>query len=173
MIPVDDEDARAFQLQTPDPIEARLQSVAGLWRLYASSYRLQAGLFGTSTRQYVHLQRQQERPGAYAQADGEIGVVRPRAAAAPDAQRRAELRRQDELLWRFAELIAAHRKRAVFFQIGSEAGGATGDVDVADFNAAFDPFAEIVRVTVPPAMLFDRRHLTAQGARRVGEALTP
>jgi hypothetical protein len=173
MIPVDAADAAAFHLQVPDPVETRLQSVAGLWALYASTYRLQAGMFGTSTRQFLHVERRRISARAHAAGDGAVEVQRVRSAFAPTAGRRDELRRQDELLWRFAELAQAHGKRVVFVQIGSATPGAIGDPEAADFNAAFEPYAEIVRLTVPPALTFDGRHLTATGARRVAEALGP
>ena len=83
------------------------------------------------------------------------------------------LRRRDELLWKFAELVYGHRKRAVFLQIGSATTDAIGESEIADFNGAFEPFVEIVGLTIPPALRFDARHLTAEGARRVAEALRP
>jgi hypothetical protein len=184
LIPVDAADRRAFHLQSPDPLETWLQSFAGIWRLYASTYRLQAAMFGTSTRQYVHLRgdaiRRAVAPGggpaesgARSSLDGSIQLVRRRSATRPTDERRAELRRQDEVLWQFAELVSGHRKRAVFLQIGSAAAGAIGESEIADFNAAFEPFVEIVGLTVPQTLRFDARHLTAEGARRVAEALRP
>jgi len=182
LIPVDAADLRAFHLQSPDPVETRLQSIAGLWRLYASTYRLQAAMFGTSTRQYVHLLGDAVRRvvvpdgrraavGSSPSVDGSIQLTRWQSAEQPTDERRAELRRQDPLLWKFAELVYGHRKRAVFIQIGSATIDAVGESEIADFNAAFEPFVEMVRLTIPPALTFDARHLTAEGARRAAEAL--
>ena len=70
-----------------------------------------------------------------------------------------------------AELLAAHHTRGVVLQIGAGAAGAIGDAETADFNAAFAPYVEIVRLTIAPALLFDGRHLTPDGARQVAEAL--
>jgi hypothetical protein len=184
VIPVDAADRRAFHLPSPDPLETWLQSIAGIWRLYGSTYRLQAAMFGASTRQYVHLRgdalRRAVAPGgrpavtgALSSLDGSIQLMRWRSATPPTDERRAELRRQDEVLWRFAELVSGHRKRAVFLQIGSAAPGAIGESEIADFNAAFEPFVEIVGLTIPQTLRFDARHLTAEGARRVAEALRP
>ena len=184
LIPVDAADSHVFHLESPDAVETGLQPIAGIWRLYASTYRIQAAMFGTSTRQYLHLRagavRREAAPGrrpaavrARSSVDDSIEVTRGWPATPPTGERRAELRRQDEVLWTFAELVYAHRKRAVFLQIGSAANGAIGESDVADFNAAFEPFVEIVRLTIPPALMFDARHLTAEGARRMAKALRP
>jgi hypothetical protein len=184
LIPVDPADLRAFHLQSPDPVETRLQSIAGIWRLYASSYRLQAAVFGMSTRQYVHLLGDAARRvvapdgrpaavGSLASAAGSIQLTRGRSATQPTGERRAELQRQDRLLWTFAELMYSHRKRAVLLQIGSATIDAMGESEIADFNAVFEPFVEMVRLTIPAALTFDARHLTAEGARRVAEALRP
>ena len=70
-------------------------------------------------------------------------------------------------------VVYGHRKRAVFLQIGSATTDAIGESEIADFNGAFEPFVEIVGLTIPPALRFDARHLTAEGARRVAEALRP
>jgi hypothetical protein len=184
LIPVEAADGRAFHLQSPDRVEIQLQSIVGIWRLYASTYRLQAAMFGTSTRQYVHLRgdtlSRDIAPGtppatigALSSLDRSIQLTRWRSVTRPTDERRAELRRQDEVLWKFAELVYGHRKRAVFLQIGRAATGAIGESDIADFNAVFEPFAEIVGLTIPPALRFDAQHLTAEGARRVAEALRP
>jgi hypothetical protein len=184
LIPVDAADARALHLEFPNPVEIRLQSIVGIWRLYASTYRLQGAMFGTSTRQYLHLRADAVRRvvapdgppagvGTLSSLDGSIQVTRWRSASQPNDQRRAELRRQDEVLWKFAELVYGHRKRAVFLRSGGATAGVIGESEIADFNAAFEPFVEIVGLTVPSALRFDARHLTAAGARRVAEALTP
>jgi hypothetical protein len=184
LIPVDPSDIQAFNLEPRDPVEARLQPIAGIWRLYASTYRIQAAMFGTSARQYLHLRSgavgRAVAPGqplssarAPSPAGDSIQVTRVSPAAPPTGERRTELRQQDELLWALAELVSAHRKRAVLLQIGGAPDGAIGESAIADFNAAFDPFVEIVRVSIPPSLLFDARHLTAEGARRMAAALSP
>lgn len=168
LIPVDEDLAAGFELPLPNRMETRLQSVAGHWRLYASSYRLQAALFGTSTREFLHAQTRPVQVPAFSSQDGSIEVTRPRSAAPPTGERQAELRRWDRLLWRFAELVTSRGKQVVFIQIGA---AAAGDAEIADFNAAFAPNAEIVTLTIPPGLIYDGRHLTPIGARRVAEAL--
>jgi hypothetical protein len=172
LIPVDTADADAFHLPRPDPVESRLRSIAGMWRLYASSDRLQAAWFGTSTRERIHLLTRPAITRTFAAADEAVGVARAtwRSATPPSDARRAELRRRDETLWTFAELVSGHRKRAVVIQIGTPTG-AMGEAELADFNAAFAPFVEVVGATIPPALLFDGRHLTPDGARRMAEVL--
>ena len=170
LIPVGPHEPEEFHLQRPNPLEADLQSIAGFWHLYASTYRLQAAMFGTSTRQYLHLLSRPAITRTFASQGGSVELARPRSATAPDRDRRAELERRDRLLWRFAELVSIRGRRAVFLQIGTPAG-AFDDVEIADFNAAFAPRVEIVTLRIPPALLYDTRHLTTEGARKVAEVL--
>ena len=171
LIPIDPADAEALHLPRPDPIERRLQSIAGLWQLYASTYRLQAAWFGTSTRESLHLLTRPAITRTFTSADpSAVGRSAWRGAAPPSDERRAELRQRDETMWAFAELAASRRKRVVFIHIGAPTG-AMGETELAAFNAVFAPYAEVVGVTIPPALLFDGRHLTPAGAIRVAEAL--
>lgn len=175
LIPVDGADAVAFHLETPNPIETRLQAMAGRWQLYASSYRLQAALFGTSTREYIHRRSRAVARRQFPPEDPSLPPVTIMTWASgtpPDEARRADLRRRDDVLWRFAELVSACRKRADVLFIGTPTG-ALGEPELADFNAAFSPFVRIVGITIPPALLYDGRHLTPLGARRVASALAP
>jgi hypothetical protein len=184
LIPVDDEDVRAFQLDPPSRLEERLQELAGVWRLYGASYRVQAAAFGTSTRQYVYLHKGDivrrllgrgtdpapEPPPDRVEAP--VDVVAPRSDAPPSEPRRAELRETYPVLWQFEELIQRHRKRAVFLLLGEADYLALSGSDIADFNAAFGPYGEIVHVRFPSGpMTYDGLHLTDGGARRVAEAL--
>ena len=172
LVPVDAHDAAEFHLQRPDRVETRLQSIAEIWHLYAAAYRLQAALFGTSTREYLHLHSRPAAVRTFPSQDDSIDVtvtVWP-AAPPPSRARRAELRQRDELLWRFAELVSSHGKRAVFLYSGAPTG-AMGEQEIADFNAAFSPLVQVVGLTIPPALLYDGRHLTPSGARKVAAAL--
>lgn len=186
LIPVSDEDVRAFQLRPPDRLERRLQVLAGAWRLYGASYRIQAAVFGSSSRQYMYLHKgdfaraavryalSRTPPGAPETApqgeDGTVEVIAPRAPAMPSPERQEELRGQFPLLWQFEELVMRHRKRAVFLQIADQTFGLS-ERDVADLNARFAPFGEIVRLTFPAALVFDGLHFTGMGSYRVAEAL--
>jgi hypothetical protein len=175
LIAVDPDDARAFHLQAVDPIETGLRRIANRWQFYRESYRLQAGIFGTSSREYIHRwlspmpSRVFAEPG---QTIPEVTMTTWDGGRAPDEARRADLRSRDALLWRFAELLSAHKKRTDFLQIGTPTG-AMGEPEIADFNAAFSPWVRIVGLTIPPELLYDGRHVTPEGARRVAAALLP
>lgn len=172
IIPIDPTmDAPAFQLQPPDVVETRLRSLAGVWRLYRESYRLQTAVFGTATRQFLHLLARPAAAVPHASIDGAVLVARSRAVPAPVGARRDQLRRQDETLWQLAELVFGRRKRAVILQIGQPTAGQLGEQEIAEFNGAFAPYVEIVTLTIPRPLTFDGIHVTALGARRLVEVL--
>lgn len=184
LIPVDAADVAAFGLHGPDPVERQLEKAAGVWRLYASNYRLQAALFGSSTRLFFYLHKsgvvRRLIPGARSTAapavagptadDGGVTIAAPRAVSPISPERRRELRARDELTWQFAELVAASGTRAVFLQFDTADRSAT-DEAIAGFNAAFVNSAEIARVHVPESLRFDGLHLTMAGAMAVAQAL--
>jgi hypothetical protein len=64
-------------------LESRLQRAASVWRLYALSYRLQAALFGTSTRQFLHRYVSLAAATAHPSQDGAITVTRSRSPSPP------------------------------------------------------------------------------------------
>jgi hypothetical protein len=184
LIPMSDDDVRAFNLAPRDPIERRLESIAGVWHLYADNYRLQAALFGTSTRQYVYLHKgnfirtlfRRAPPAAVSAPATPIPVPNPvmlrapRSAGRVSPARAAELKRAGALEWQFAELAYAHRKRLVLLH--SDAYRSSFDeAAVADFNATFAPFAEIVMIRTPRQLLYDRLHFTRAGSAALAEAL--
>ena len=183
LIPVDNEDIRAFQLDRPSRLENRLQELAGFWRLYGASYRIQAATLRASARQYVYLHKGEFvrglifRMAPLAQSppepvDASVEIIAPRAPVPPGEPRRAELRQRYPVLWQMEELIRSHRKRAVFLLMGEAQYLDLSREDVADLNAAFAPFGEIVRLRFSAAnMTYDGLHLTIGGAQRVAEAL--
>jgi hypothetical protein len=174
LIPIDPEDARAFHLATADPIEAGLQRIAEHWQLYGSSYRLQAAVFGTSSRESVHrlFSPPVMKTFPTQSETAEVTVTTWDNGKTPDEARRADLRRRDALLWTFAELLYVHQKRTDFLQLGTPTG-AMGEEEIADFNAAFSPWVRIVGLTIPAPLIYDGRHVTPEGARRVAAALLP
>ena len=103
--------------------------------------------------------------------DGEVRTGAPRSAVVPSAERQDQLRRRDRPLWNLCRLTADGRLRVTVLQIGPPAPGSDGDAEIADFNAACEPYARIVTLLIPPALMYDGRHLTPTGARRVAEAL--
>jgi hypothetical protein len=181
LIPVDRADARRFQLQPPDPLEQRLKEHAGrLWRLYRFNQRIQAALFGTSTRQYLYMHKR-----VVARALLRLGrkpvkavdatpappvrpsIIAPRAPVRSEP--RKDLSRGDAILRDLAELARSHRKRVVLltFEYGNQPPGP----EIAELNATYAPFAERVVVMVPPTLTYDGQHLTEHGCRLVADAL--
>ena len=183
-------DVERFTLTPPDAVEGRLEELLGFWRLYRDAYRLQAALFGTSTRQYVYRHKA-SIPGAIwraasgrAMGDGgvpapapergalvDVVAVRADMASAPVTEtRRRGLAAAYPLLWDYAELIRAHGKHAVVVEIESSSSSVLRP-DRADLNRVFHPHVSFVALSIPPAFRFDPLHLSAPGARAVAQAL--
>jgi hypothetical protein len=175
LIPVDKADIKAFNVQQPDPIEQWLKSGLGrVWHLYGANERIQAAIFGTSTREYLYLHKR----------DIALKMLRRHPAPPvppPDVTERPYLlppsanrtasngahSSQEELLRRFAELGRLHQKRVVFLLFEYSNGPKIPINDIA----ANVPNAEIVLVHVPKTLTFDDEHLTVQGCRLVAALL--
>lgn len=183
LVPVEESDLREFHLTPPDVVERRLESMLGFWHLYSKNDRLQAALFGTSTRQYLYLHkrdivrgllsplvpRPQERAASPPPSQERVVLRAPRSAAA-SPERLLAFRREYSSVFRMAELAINHRKRIVFL-CPNRTRLDVSEQHVADFNAAFAPYAEVVLVTVPDTLTLDRLHFTAEGSRQIAEAL--
>jgi hypothetical protein len=183
LVPVDGPDAREFQLDPPDTTEKRLESWLGFWHLYAFSYRLQAALFGGSTREYVYLHKKDifrnlislVHPLPARNAEAVVGsretvALRAPRSAAPSPSTLRAFRQRHEPEFKIAELARSHRKRIVILCPNVMRTDVT-DAEMADYNTVYAPFAEIVGITVPSALTFDGMHFTAEGARLVAEAV--
>jgi hypothetical protein len=109
-------------------------------------------------------------PAPWLPGDDAVALRAPRARVAPDAGGGRRLRQRHEIPCELAELARSHGKRAVLLQFEG-INCALGDAEVADFNAAFAPFAEVVVLVVPAALRFDAMHLTPAGAQAVAVAL--
>jgi len=175
LIPVDDADLRRFHLIAPNRTEARLQAWLGrVWRAYGLNYRMQAALFGTSTRVYLYMHKRdlarafrvrtlQPAADSWAPIAGHSALRAPRAAASLQAPPRS-------LKADIADLARSRGKRVVFIEF--EWGGARADdAEAAAFNAAYAPFAETVIVTVPPDVTIDGQHPVPAAAAQIAEAL--
>ena len=164
LIPVDDDDVRRFALDRTDPIEATLRSLLGrVWRLYAVNDRLQAAFFGTSARQYLYLHKRELLLAALGRAPRKAPET-PRSAIAVSLSARRDGAPLPSAMLDLAEVAKSHRKRLVILDFQRR-------VAAADFNAAYAPYAEIVTIDVPPALRFDKQHLTPAGANAVAAAL--
>lgn len=181
LVPVEPADRAAFSLpRGPAALDTRFAQVLNSWRLYRDSYRLQAALFGTSSRQFVYLNksrfaqaliapvRAQNRPSASGPA---IEAATPLAPEMPGPQRIAALRQAGSpMTWAFADLFASHGRSVVLLQLPGYAEWLP-EADLADFNRAWYPHVRIVRLDIPLESTFDRLHLTADGARSAARVL--
>jgi hypothetical protein len=173
LIPVDDSDLRRFDLDAPNRVETRMESWLGrVWHLYADNYRLQAALFGTSTRVFVYMHKKDPLNAlrlthpreAWPAVQGEVSLRAPRKPGrVPDWNE--QLRIKNDL----AALARAHHKRVVFLEF-EWTNNATDGEDAA-FNAAYAPYAETIIVHVPPALTFDGQHLVPASSAAVAAAL--
>jgi hypothetical protein len=183
-------DVARFTLTPPDDVEARLGGLLGFWRLYRDAYRLQAALFGTSTRQYVYRHKASLPSAIWRAASGRAmddeSVPTPRSevpalldvvsvqtdmASAPVTEARSRgLAAAYPLLWDFAELVRAHRKHAVVVAFDRSSSPLL-PIDRADLNRIFHPHVSFVALSIPPVFQFDGLHLSVPGARAVAQAL--
>ena len=185
LIPVSDEDVRRFGLDPPDRVEQRLERLTGFWRLYRDSYRLQAALFGTSTRNYLYAHksallwwrgaRTPDPTGGAGlapllPATSRLTVSYAASASDPTAERQEEVARAEPWLWEYASFIRSSGRRAIFFAIVPPRD-ADQRRDWADLNRIFRRFVVFVRVGVPDDMRIDPTHLSADGSRAVAELL--
>lgn len=164
LIPVDDTDARHYGLDRLGPIEATLRSMLGrVWHLYGDNDRLQAALFGTSTRQYFYLHKRELLLAIVGRAS-HVAPETPRSTIAVSLSQRNGILGLPRPLLDLAEVAKAHRKRLVILDFQQR-------VAAAGFNAKYAPYAELVSIDVPPALRFDTMHLTPAGANAVAAAL--
>jgi hypothetical protein len=181
LIPVDDADLATFHLTAPNETERMLSRAANHWRLYRDAYRLQAALFGTSTREYIYLHK-----GAFARAlvarvraaqpesapsDGTVTIDAPVSGAAPDARREARLREESPELWHLGDLLLNRRKSGVFLHIPGYSAHLADDA-IGDFNRVFAPYVRVLVLHIPAQLTFeDGIHLTSAGSDKVARAL--
>ena len=170
LIPIDDADLRRFHLTAPNGVEQRLQSWLGrVWNLYRLNYRLQAALFGTSTRVFVYMHKRDLarafrvpllQPASWPPIHGQVSLRAPRQPGVVTPDLKTDL----------AQLARARGKRVVFIAF-EWANSVPDDARVGAFNAAYAPFAETVIVHVPPEVTFDGQHPTPAAAAEIAEAL--
>jgi hypothetical protein len=176
LLPVDDADAERFHLERANRLEATLDSLLGrAWRLYGNNDRLQAAFFGTSTRQYLYLHKRELIFGHHPEPETAIHPQPPVPLFAPGARASrpqssgvppGDLSQLPRTVLDLGSLAVAHHKRIVIIDTRQQF-----DAAVADFNATYAPYAEIVNLTVPPALQYDRLHFTPDGADAVAAAL--
>jgi hypothetical protein len=177
IIPVSDEDVAKYRLDPPDRVEQRLEAALGTWRLYRFSYRLQLAWLGTSTRYYVYL----HKGSLTGRAPAEDYAPNPPAPAGPrvlraigdadlPAARLRELAAAEPVLWDTASLVRSHGKRAIVWGIDNATAGPRANW--TDLNRAFLGSCVFATIAVPPEMMIDELHLSANGSAAVAEVLT-
>ena len=180
LIPVDDADLARYHLTAADASERWLSRGVSHWRLYRDAYRLQAAMFGASTRQYIYLHkgslvraligRVHAEQAREPSSESTVTIDMPLAEAGPDAAREIQLRTENPELWELGDLAVQRRKQIVFLQMAGYSEDLP-DTTFADFNRVFAPHARVLVVHVPPQLKFDRMHLTSTGAARLARAL--
>lgn len=182
-VPVDAGDAQRFGLNPPTPLEQSLAKAAARWALYRDAYRLQAALFGTSSRIFLYLHKGAAIRGLVAavraagevsaQPGDEVEASVPLAESMPTEARLATLRGiTPPMLWLFAELFRSGDAPLVILQVPGFAEWLPDRQSVADFNRAYFPRVRVVILDVPPGLFNDdRMHLTAGGAASTARAL--
>jgi hypothetical protein len=190
LIPVEEDDLVRFGLSRPDRLRAWLEDRLSVWRLYRYSHRLQAALFGTSTRLYLYMHKADllpsllgaavPRPPVPDAADSvpDVGALRfdrPVSASQPSSERLQALAERHPLLWDFATFVRARGKRAVFIQTAGGAGRLAGERltadEHADLNAHFRPHVTFAWMEAEPSLLLDSLHLNPRGTATVAAAL--
>ena len=179
LIPVDGADVQEFGLEAPDPLEQRLQDALSFWKLYRYSYRVQAALFGTSTRNFLYTHKATPfRSGAAPPPN--VFEEQDRTASETlsfDYRSEAGLRdacrglaEADPWLWRYAELIRTRGKRAVFYKLGLPGERPSG-ADWQAMNRCFQGSVAFVTARAPKDRMIDHVHLSPSGSRAVAGML--
>jgi hypothetical protein len=181
VIPVSPDDLQRFNLRvvaTPS-----LAPLAMRWRLYRDSYRIQAALFGTSTRMYFYMHKGESVRSAWAsvigrRVDGQF-VAAEQSTDLPEVTARipvaaagesAALDRANPLLLQLAQAFRERGKRIVIVQIADYAE-LMPEPMIAAFNAAFAPNASVAIVDRLPAARLDTIHFNREGAAAAAQAL--
>jgi lysophospholipase L1-like esterase len=179
ILPVTAEEIETFKLDAPDRLEGVLSgSFARMLRLHASNHRLQAALFGTSTRQYIYLKQKallQRRvgsthpaePSGFASPSGITWRI-PKDLGPPDPKGDAGYAKR---LLPMANLARTRKQRVVLLEFELP-GRPLDDGPRAAFNRAHAPYAQIVILTAPQSLLLDPHHLSRDGAAAAAAALT-
>ena len=180
LIPIDEGDLAQFHLPAPNRTERILSTRANRWRLYRDAYRVQAAMFGSSTRQYIYLHkgafaralmaRVHAAPAGDAPSDATVTIDAPMSAAVPDVSREATWRRDRPELWQFGDLYRSRRKPVVLLQMEGYSK-MLADAAIGDFNRVFAPYARVLVVHVPPPLTIDGMHLSSVAATQLARAL--
>jgi hypothetical protein len=182
LMPIDERDLRRFKL-TPAPA-APLSALASRWRLYRDSYRIQAALFGTSTRQYLYVHKGELARRAlasiagrtrddYAPAEGSSNLPTVTAsinASMPAADLRAAMDPDYVVVADLAQLFRERGKHLVLLQVADYVQFLSEPLAAA-FNAEFMPNAAVAIIDRPAAAKLDSIHFNREGAAAMAQTL--
>lgn len=180
LIPIDAGDRRKYEIEDVD--QPWLAGVAAHWRLYRDTYRLQAAMFGTSTRQLLYLNKGRIVRDAIGMLRGRtrpvdvpvlpsdtVPPVRMWIPATPTAGSTPPMV-QHPIVVDFGELFRAAGKRVILLQVRGYSEYVS-EAEAAAFNGWYAPNAQIVIVDVPADATFDGMHFTREGATAVAREL--
>lgn len=184
LIPLLTDDAERFGLSRPSPWQVKAARLGRFWRLKRYAYRLQGAWFGTSTRQFVYLNKSRwikallGRRGQAVSRDplpvvavAEGVWLSPRAAVQPSDGELQGLRNAHLLLYDYAQLVLEHKRRGVIVQFSGQRGVMSPE-QLKLFNAHFAPYVTAVEMRIPQAWLTaDKVHLTAAGSAGVAQLI--
>jgi hypothetical protein len=179
LIPIDAGDRRKYAIENVD--RSWLAGVASHWRLYRDTYRLQAAMFGTSTRQLLYLNKGRIVRDAIREIRGE---ARPVDVPVPASETVPPVRMwvpstpagstppvvHHPIVTDFGELFRAAGKRVILLQVRGYSEYVS-EAEAAAFNGWYGPNAVIVIVDVPAEATFDGMHFTREGATAVAREL--
>lgn len=179
ILPVNAEEIATFQLEEPDRLERRLtEAFSRLSRLHALNHRLQAALFGTSTRQSIYLNQKtflQRMRGTSKGTGGPVSTTSggitwrlPKPSVSPDPKGDEGYAKR---LLPMANLARTRKQRVVLLEFELP-GRPLADGPRAAFNRAHAPYAQIVILTAPQSLLLDPYHLSPDGAAAAAAAIT-
>lgn len=178
---VRDAEAAASDLSylQPSLVQRTLERVLDRWKLYASSYRLQNALWGTSTRQFLYNYKSRLAQMALGRVAGLHDPQVPNAAderfietwqppaaiksPVADSLERIPLTTRHPWLLKYATLAADHRKKVVIISI-ERLVSTLGEKDIDTLNQMFAPYVSFIRMPYTRELTLDGSHYTAGGA---------
>lgn len=196
-LPVTDEEAVRFNISYGDiKVERDLKEILRFWNLYKYSYRLQAGIWNTSTVLYFYTHKRDiirsVRNFIFRRQDAAAPEAAPHRDAAPlnslnaslvynrspspmcEKLRKAALvrfNRDSPLLTDLALLAYKSRKNLFLFDL-EDTRLIFSEQDRSLFNCIFFPYVFLIKTPVPkPEFTVDGRHFNARGTTLYSHAL--
>lgn len=189
VLDLSDEETRRWGYPSSDrsALDRLVNGLLGRWHLYRDAYRLQTGLWGTSTKQFIYVNKSQAIAAALGRyrtpreaarlrdADSEylrtwdVPPLIAESAARSDEVMDA-LRFRQPALVAFAELFVSRRKPAYVIEI-SDRHVVLDARERAAMNERFAPYVRFVLLAPPRRLIFDGLHFTPEGTATVATML--